>query len=139
MLQVLDKDDPQRPYYEGLFKKMAAKLVTLQKADGYWPASLLDQDPGTPPESSGTAFFTYAFAWGVDRGLLDRKAYEPAAIRGWAALQRAVQKDGMLGWVQQVGDRPDSVAAEETQFYGSGAYLLAGTAMYDLSQKRQKR
>lgn len=138
VLQVLDKDDPQRPYYEGLFKKMAAKLVTLQKVDGYWPASLLDNDPGTPPESSGTAFFTYAFTWGVDNGLLDRKAYEPAAIRGWAALQRAVQKDGMLGWVQQVGDRPDSVAAEETQFYGSGAYLLAGTAMYDLSQKRQK-
>ena len=118
---------------------MAARLVTLQKADGYWPASLLDNDPGTPPESSGTAFFTYAFAWGVDNGLLDRATYQPSAARGWAALQRAVQPDGMLGWVQQVGDRPDSVSATETQFYGSGAYLLAGTAMYDLSRKQLKR
>lgn len=139
VLQVLDKKDPQRPYYEKLFKDMAAKLVMLQKADGYWPASLLDNDPGTPPESSGTAFFTYAFAWGVEGGLLDRATYEPAAVRGWAALQRAVQPDGMLGWVQQVGDRPDSVSAKETQFYGSGAYLLAGTAMYDLAKKRRAR
>ena len=139
VLQVLDKKDPQRPYYEKLFKDMSAKLVTLQKADGYWPASLLDNDPGTPPETSGTAFFTYAFAWGVEGGLLDRRVYEPAAVRGWHALQGAVQPDGMLGWVQQVGDRPDSVSAKETQFYGSGAYLLAGTAMYDLSKKRIKR
>ncbi|MBL0914329.1 MAG: glycoside hydrolase family 88 protein [Sphingopyxis sp.] len=136
VLKTLDKGDPTRPTYEKLFRDMAAKLVTLQKADGYWPASLLDQDPGTPPESSGTAFYTYAFAWGVDAGLLDRATYEPAAVRGWDALTKAVQSDGMLGWVQQVGDRPDSVSAQETQFYGSGAFLLAGTAMYDLSKKR---
>ncbi|NIJ39675.1 rhamnogalacturonyl hydrolase YesR [Sphingopyxis panaciterrae] len=138
VLQVLGDDDPQRPYYEGRFRKMAAKLVTLQKADGYWPASLLDQDPGTPPEASGTAFFTYAFAWGVDNGLLDRKVYEPAAVRGWTALGQAVQPDGMLGWVQQVGDRPDSVSAHETQFYGTGAFILAGTAMYDLAQRGRR-
>src|SRR3546814_2869302 len=35
VLQVLDKSDPQRPTYEKLFKDMAAKVVTLQKADGY--------------------------------------------------------------------------------------------------------
>src|SRR3546814_16228964 len=51
VLQVLDKSDPQRPTYEKLFKDMAAKVVTLQKADGYWPASLPDDDSGTPPES----------------------------------------------------------------------------------------
>lgn len=139
MLQVMDKRDPKRSIYAKLFSDMAAKLVTLQKADGYWPASLLDNDPASPPESSGTAFFTYAFAWGVDNGLLDRNAYEPAAVRGWHALQHAVQSDGMLGWVQQVGDRPDSVSATETQFYGSGAFLLAGTAMYGLSRKQPRR
>ncbi|HMO76245.1 MAG TPA: glycoside hydrolase family 88 protein [Sphingopyxis sp.] len=136
MLQAMDADDPRRPYYEGLFRDMADRLLGLQKPDGYWSPSLLDTDPATPTETSGTAFFTYAFAWGVDAGLLDRAAYEPAAIRGWNAVVRAVQDDGMLGWVQQVGDRPDSVSARETQFYGSGAYLLAGTAMYDLARKR---
>ncbi|RYY37468.1 MAG: glycosyl hydrolase family 88, partial [Sphingomonadales bacterium] len=81
------------------------------------------------------AFYTYAFAWGIDAGLLDRATYQPAAIRGWDAIVRAVQPDGMLGWVQQVGDRPDSVSARETQFYGAGAFLLAGTAMADLARK----
>lgn len=136
ILKTLAKDDPARPHYEQIFRDMAARLVTLQKGDGYWPASLLDQDPGTPPETSGTAFYTYAFAWGVDAGLLDRATYEPAVVRGWQALTRAVQKDGMLGWVQQVGDRPDSVSAHETQFYGSGAFILAGTALYDLAGRR---
>jgi unsaturated rhamnogalacturonyl hydrolase len=136
MLQAMDRKDPKRAGYEKQFQAMAAKLLTLQKADGYWSPSLLDTDPGTPAETSGTAFFTYAFAWGIDAGLLDRKSYEPAAIRGWGAVVRAVQPDGMLGWVQQVGDRPDSVSASETQFYGSGAYLLAGTAMVDLARKR---
>jgi unsaturated rhamnogalacturonyl hydrolase len=138
MLQMMDRKDPKRPYYEKLFRDMSARLLTLQKADGYWPASLLDNDPGTPPETSGTAFFTYAFAWGVDAGLLDRGAYQPAAIRGWNAVVRAVQPDGMLGWVQQVGDRPDSVSAKETQFYGAGAFILAGTAMYDLARKAKR-
>lgn len=139
MLQIMDRTNPRRPYYEKLFREMAAKLVTLQKADGYWSPSLLDTDAATPTETSGTAFYTYAFAWGVDAGLLDRATYQPAAIRGWNAITRAVQPDGMLGWVQQVGDRPDSVSAKETQFYGSGAFVLAGTAMYDLARKGAKR
>jgi hypothetical protein len=53
-------------------------------------------------------------------------------LRGWQALQRAVESDGRLGWVQQVGDRPQNVVKEDTQFYGVGAYLLAGSALYDL-------
>lgn len=130
----LPETDPQRAYYVGLFRDMASRIVGLQKADGYWAPSLLDNAADTPPETSGTAFFTYAFAWGVDVGILDAQIYRPASIRGWGALERSVQPDGMLGWVQQVSDRPDSVAASDTQFYGAGAYVLAGTALYDLSR-----
>lgn len=138
-IQALDRSDPRRAYYVALFRDMAARLVTLQKADGFWAPSLLDNGPQTPMESSGTGFFVYAFAWGVDTGLLDRKTYRPAAIRGWAALQRAVQPDGKLGWVQQVSDRPDVVAKDDTQYYGVGAFLLAGSAMYDLSRHQGGR
>ncbi|WP_380784877.1 glycoside hydrolase family 105 protein [Sphingomonas sp. R86521] len=134
ILQELPNDDPRRTYYVDLFRDMAKRIVALQKADGYWAPSLLDNAPDTPSETSGTAFFTYALAWGVDSGLLARKIHRPAAIRGWAALGRSVQPDGMLGWVQQVSDRPDRVSATDTQFYGSGAYVLAGTAMYDLAR-----
>jgi unsaturated rhamnogalacturonyl hydrolase len=134
IIDELPKTDPHRAYYVGLFRDMASRIVGLQKPDGFWAPSLLDNGKDTPPETSGTAFFTYAFAWGIDVGILDAQTYRPAAIRGWAALERSVQPDGMLGWVQQVSDRPDSVAASDTQFYGAGAYVLAGTALYDLSR-----
>jgi len=40
----------------------------------------------------------------------------------------------MIGYVQQVGYAPDKVSADETQFYGAGAVLLAGTHMLDLAE-----
>lgn len=131
VLALLPKDDPKRSYYETLFKEMMAKLLTLQKPDGYWAPSLLALE-NSPPETSGTGFFVYGMAWGIKAGLLDRKAYEPAVLRGWQALQLAVDPDGRLGWVQRVGDRPQDVVKEDTQYYGVGAYLLAGSAIYDL-------
>lgn len=132
VLEHLPANDPARPMYEELFEQMAAKLRAVQKADGYWSPSLLAAAEATPPESSGTGFFVYGMAWGIAAGLLDRAEYEPVVQRGWGALERAVRPDGMLGWVQQVSDRPEQVAPSDTQFYGVGAFLLAGSAVHDL-------
>jgi rhamnogalacturonyl hydrolase YesR len=132
VLTVLPSQDPVRPEYEQLFKAMAARLAALQKPDGYWAPSLLASTESTPPESSGTGFFVYGTAWGIRAGLLDASTYEPVVRRGWRALEEAVQPDGRLGWVQQVSDRPDRVTATDTQFYGVGAFLLAGAAVRDL-------
>jgi len=118
----------ERRRLEALFVSMAGRLAELQKPDGYWAPSLLAPE-GSPPESSGTGFFTYGTAWGINAGLLPRDRYEPVARRGWAALERAIQPDGRLGWVQQVSDRPEKVAAADTQYYGIGAFLLAATEM----------
>lgn len=123
VLEVLPADHPRRADYLALYREMSAKLIRLQGPEGYWPVSLLD--PGGPPETSGTGFFVYGLAWGVNEGLLEPQTYAPAVARGWAALERAVQPDGRLGWVQQVGYAPDRVAASDTQLYGVGAYLLA--------------
>jgi rhamnogalacturonyl hydrolase YesR len=138
VLDALPPDDPRRAYYRDLFRQMAPRVAGLQKADGYWPASLLDR-AAAQPETSGTALFVYALGRGISLGLLDRATYQPAVARGWQALTRAIRPDGMLGWVQQVGDRPDTAAADVTQFYGSGALLLAGSAVYDLSREDQRR
>ncbi|WP_116090538.1 glycoside hydrolase family 88/105 protein [Sphingomonas crusticola] len=127
-IPLLPKNSPDRIRMEGLFREMAARLVPLQKPDGTWPPSLLAPE-NSPPESSGTGFFTYGLAWGIEAGLLDRAGYEPAVRKGWAALVRAIQPDGRLGWVQQVSDQPDRVAASDTQFYGVGAFLLAASAI----------
>jgi rhamnogalacturonyl hydrolase YesR len=126
MLDLLPRDHADRPRLEALFQEMAGKLKAVQKADGYWAPSLLGAE-NSPPETSGTGFFVYGLAWGVNRGLLDAGAYRPSIHRGWDALTRAVAKDGKLGWVQQVSDRPEQVAEGDTQFYGVGAFLLAAS------------
>lgn len=138
ILDELPARDPHRAYYEGLFKEMAARIKSLQKADGYWSPSLLAGREDTPAESSGTGFYVYGLAWGVNHGLLDRAEYAPAIERGWDALTRAVHPDGMVGWVQPVSDRPEEVTYEDTQFYGAGGFLLAGSEVYDLYRKRAK-
>ena len=132
MLEELPQDSPHRPHLEALFRDMAARIKSLQKSDGYWPPSLLAPE-NSPPETSGTGFYVYGLAWGVQHGLLDAAEYRPAIDNGWAALTRAVAKDGRLGWVQQVSDRPDKVAETDTQYYGTGAFLLAASAVASLT------
>ena len=136
IIPLLPPQDPDRRRMEALFREMATRLVDLQKPDGTWAPSLL-APTGSPTETSGTAFFTYGIAWGVKTGLLERGRFEQAARRGWSALASAIQPDGRLGFVQQVSDRPDRVAATDTQFYGVGAFILAATAMADLDRTRQ--
>ncbi|MFY8092662.1 MAG: glycoside hydrolase family 88/105 protein [Niveispirillum sp.] len=131
IIPLLEPGSPDRLRMEILFKEMAVKIKATQKPDGYWPPSLLAPE-NSPPESSGTAFYTYAIAWGVHQGLLERRDYEPVARRGWAALTRSIQPDGRLGWVQQVSDRPEQVEPQDTQYYGVGAFLLAASALSKL-------
>jgi rhamnogalacturonyl hydrolase YesR len=131
MLEALPVDHPDRVGIEKLFREMAEKLKAIQKPDGYWAPSLLGPE-NSPAESSGTGFHVYGLAWGIKHKLLDAEEYRPAVDKGWAALKRAVAKDGKLGWVQQVSDRPENVAAGDTQFYGVGAFLLAASAVATL-------
>jgi rhamnogalacturonyl hydrolase YesR len=137
VLTYMPPDYPSRPRYEKLFKEMCAKLLAVQQPDGLWRASLIDAESAPYPETSGTAFYCYAFAWGINHGLLERAAYEPAARNAWAALNARLRPDGLLGWVQRVGDRPDSTEASSTQPYAVGGYLLSGAEMIDLDEPRK--
>jgi rhamnogalacturonyl hydrolase YesR len=130
ILDELPPDYPNRPRYETLFKQMAAKIITLQGETGYWPVSLLE--PQSTPETSGTGFFVYALAWGINHHLLPATRYRSCVERGWRALTAAVQPDGKLGWVQRGGAGPDQVAADDTQLYGVGAFLLAASEVAQL-------
>jgi rhamnogalacturonyl hydrolase YesR len=133
VLQDMPGDYPDRPRYVALFREMADKVASLQGTDGYWRASLLDAASLPNPETSGTGFFTYSLAWGINKGLLDRAKYEPSVRRGWTALVKAMQPDGMLGWVQRIGDKPGATSQETTEVYGVGALLLAGSEVYRLA------
>jgi rhamnogalacturonyl hydrolase YesR len=136
LIPLLPAGSPDRIRMETLFREMAARLRTLQKPDGYWAPSLLAPE-ASPPEASGTGFYTSGMAWGIRAGLLDRATYRPVALAGWQALTRAIQPDGRLGWVQQVSDRPDAVNARDTQYYGVGAFLMAATAIADLDMPQR--
>ena len=65
----LPENYPDRPKYLKLYREMAARLVTLQGADGLWRSSLLDPAAYPSSEASGSGFFCYGLAWGVNRGL----------------------------------------------------------------------
>ncbi len=133
VLEEMPLDYRYRPYYEKLYKEMAAKLVAIQPEDGMWRPSLLDPDSFPVPESSGTGFFCYGLAWGINHGLLDEKTYLPAVIKSWQGLVRNVHPDGKLGYVQQIGHDPKMTTADQTEIYGVGAFLLAGSQVYNIA------
>ena len=136
VLEYLPADYPERPRFVTLFKDLARRVAHLQRPDGYWRVSLLDPESFPVPETSGTAFFTYGLAWGINTGHLDRAEYEPVVLRGWSALNRAVRADGMLGYVQPVGAAPGATGPDLTEIYGAGAFILAGSEVHRLVSAR---
>lgn len=134
MLQYLPADHPSRVRFETQFKEMAAKVLTCQQPDGLWRASLLDPASFPLQETSGSGFYTYALAWGVNTGRLDRATYAPAVRRAWSALVGCVAPDGKLTHVQPIGADPKKFPADATEVYGVGAFLLAGSEVYRLAK-----
>jgi len=124
-----------KDYFVIIYKEMAAKLLSLQSADGFWHASLLDPASYPNPEMSATAFFVYGFAWGVNNGYLDRTTYLPAIIKGWKSMVTSVWPDGKVGFIQPIGADPKSVTKEMTEVYGVGGFLMAGTEITRLIDK----
>lgn len=125
IISYLPYDYPSRDKYVSLFKEMVSRIVTLQDKHGYWHASMLDPSSYPDPEMSCTTFFTYSLWWGINNGILDKKVYLNYAINGWRAIENCVQPNGMLGWVQPVGQDPKKVTAEMTEVYGPAAVMLA--------------
>lgn len=134
VLQYLPKDHPSRPRYVQQFRKMADKVLTCQQFDGLWRASLLDPESYPLKESSGSGFFTYALAWGVNQRVLDRAKFYPAVVNAWRALVDCVTPEGKLTYVQPPGADPKKFDLESTEPYGVGAFLLAGSEVYRLAK-----
>lgn len=136
VLDSMAKDDPLRPKYEALFKDMAARVAELQQADGLWRPSLLDPQHYPLPEISGSAFFTYGIAWGVNHGLLDRRTFGPVIERAWAGMLRHVYADGRLGCIQPIGAAPGAFTESSSYVYGVGAFLMTGEQMMHYADQR---
>lgn len=140
VLETLPANDPLRPAYVTLFQSMATRVLSLQQPDGLWRSGLLDQADYAMPEVSGSAFFTYAFAWGINHELLDRRKFEPAVQKAWSGMLEHIYADGRLGAIQPIGAAPDEVKASSSYVYGVGAFLLAGSEIDQLlSSPRAKQ
>ena len=134
MMDNMPKNFKTRKKYETQFKEMAERIAGLQQADGSWHASLLDPVTFADKETSGTGFYCFAIAWGINKGLLPVKKYQPVVNKAWSALVSSVHPDGKLGYVQNVGVGPVGANYETTNTYGIGAFLLAGCELYKLSK-----
>lgn len=138
-LQLLPETDPHYQEYLQDFRDMSAALVKVQREDGFWNVSLHDPTHFSGKETSGTALFTYGFAWGINNNILDKKTYRPAVSKAWNALVNdAVHPDGMLGYVQGTGKEPKDGQpvsydhVPDFEDYGLGCFLLAGAEVYKM-------
>lgn len=133
VLEELPANYPNRKFYLDIYLQMAAKIASLQQPDGLWRASLLDPEAYPGGEGSGSGFYCYALAWGINKGILNRAKYLPTVKKAWAALNGLVSEEGRVGWVQPIGGDPQkNFSAESWEVYGAGAFLLAGSEVIKL-------
>jgi rhamnogalacturonyl hydrolase YesR len=118
---------------------MFKALKKVQRTDGYWNVSLLDPSNFGGKELSGTAMFTYAMAWCINRGIISERKYLPVVEKAWSAMvNESLHPNGFLGYVQGTGKQPSDSqpvgydTLPNFEDFGLGCFLLAGSEMYKL-------
>jgi unsaturated rhamnogalacturonyl hydrolase len=89
-------------------------LKERQQADGFWRPNLDDPLDYNSKESSGTSFFTYGIAWGINNGILPREEFLPVVKDSWAALVSIIGKEGKVQWGQLPAGAPYNVTQDDT-------------------------
>lgn len=138
ILAELDSKSKEYKYFVKIYKKMAKRLMELQTPQGHWAMSLLGQDFYPTPETSGSSFFIFGLAYGINKGILDYNTYEPIVRKAWKAMTNCITEDGMLGYVQPIGAAPGEAWPDKSEVYGTGAFLSAGSEVFKLYSKYKK-
>jgi unsaturated rhamnogalacturonyl hydrolase len=136
VLRILPTDYPSRPKYLAQFREMAAEIAAIQSPDGLWRSGLLDPDAYDLPEVSGSAFFTFGIAYGINEKILDRKTYLPVVEKSWKAMLNHIYADGRLGSIQPIDGQPGKFKPSASYVYGVGGFLLAGSEMHRLAEAK---
>jgi unsaturated rhamnogalacturonyl hydrolase len=134
VLAEMPLDYPTRAKYVTQFKQMAVEVASVQGSDGLWRPGLLDASAYPLPEVSGSAFYVYALAYGVNNGILDRATYLPVIEKAWAGLVSHIYEDGRLGCIQPIGAAPGDYTATASYVFGTGAFMLAGSEVDRLAR-----
>ena len=100
------------------------------QSGGYWTADVDHPAAFPAPESSGTSFYTYSIARGIQLGYVDRGTYLPVVQKAWGWLKNtALRSNGVVGYVQGPSSHPSQhqpISPTATSNYGVGAFLMAG-------------
>ncbi|MBK5721772.1 glycoside hydrolase family 88 protein [Dysgonomonas sp. Marseille-P4677] len=131
VIDNLPNNYPSKNKYIELYQDMMERIAGLQDQQGFWHPSMLDPITYSMPEMSASGFFTYGLMWGINKNYLDEEKYLPVVEKAWKALCTSIHEDGKLGYVQAIGADPRKVSYDDTEVYGVGAFLLAGTEMYN--------
>ncbi|MCL7762549.1 glycoside hydrolase family 88 protein [Polaribacter sp. Z014] len=134
-LSIMIPDFPKnwegKQFYVDIFQQMAQTLKKTQRKDGTWSSGLLGGEKAYPTkEISGSAFFVFGLAWGINNGYLNAEEYTATMLKGWEALSECVTDDGLVGYIQPIGAAPGNSFKEYTEVYGVGAFLAAGAEVY---------
>ncbi|MGH9470710.1 MAG: glycoside hydrolase family 88 protein [Terriglobia bacterium] len=82
---------------------------------------------------SGSGLFCFGLAWGINHGVLNREDYLPFVEKAWTGLTQSLSPEGKVLWGQPVESEPDRIARNSTSEFDTGAFLLAGNEIYELS------
>jgi unsaturated rhamnogalacturonyl hydrolase len=139
VLDIMPKNAPHRGEYLKTYLEMTKALLPLQRTDGFWNASLVDETDFGGKELTGTALFAYGMAWGINNGVLDKKKTTPSVSKAWnAILKDCVHPNGFLGYVQGTGKEPKEAQpvtfdkVPDFEDFGLGCFLLAGSEIYKM-------
>lgn len=132
ILTYLPKDHASYPRYVQVMQSMAKALKACQSEEGFWYPNLADSDYVRLKETSGTSFFIYGLAYGVNNGILDKNEFMPVIEKAWSSVCIEISDEGKVQWGQVVGDRPVNLSKDDSHEYVSGTFLLAASEIYKM-------
>lgn len=135
VLENMPENYHDRKRWIKLYQNMVGKIASLQQSDGTWHSSLLNPADYPSKETSGSTFYCYALAWGINHGLLKSEQYAPVVWKAWQALVGCLHPDGKLGYVQRIAGAPGNVSYDDTEVYAVGAFLLAGSEVMKMAMQ----
>lgn len=139
VLDALPLDHPSRGGYLELLCEMAGAVADLQGEDGLWRPDLLRSRELPNPDTSCSALFCCAIAWGIAEGVLPEQRFLPVVESAWDGLMGALDEQGRLGWVQQIAAEPGAVRLEDSSDFGAGVFLLSAREVARLAGPRPER
>ncbi len=137
ILAELGPDHPEREGIIAVIRRLAAAILPLQRADGWWD-TLLESPGRSYRESSATALFAAGLMCSAREGVLDPK-YGEAGIRAFDALVDSLGAPGSKPSMREVSAPTIPLPVFPRLGYGLAALFLAAIEREKLSRAAAPR